>query len=107
MEYVNYLEAKEELIGKKIHFKTGSQDVTLKEVEKILNPTDLKMSEERKEQTKGLLFVAEGQIENKNFIKGTRVQVYVYPHTEIFIKLTGDKNNYPGGTIAYTMPLRQ
>ncbi|MFH0819441.1 MAG: hypothetical protein V1892_00220 [bacterium] len=104
---MNYLEARQELIGKKTHFKTGSQDVTLKEVERIMSPADLKMSEEREEQTKGLLFVAEGKIESKNFIKETRVQVYVYPHTEIFIKLTGDKNNYSGGTIAYTMPLRQ
>lgn len=105
MEYMNYQEARKELIGKKIHFKTGSQDVTLKEVEKILNPADLKMSEERKEQTRGLLFVAEGEMESKYFIKGTKVRVYVYPHTEIFTKLTGDKNNYSGGTIAYTMPL--
>ena len=105
MEYMNYLEARQELIGKKIHFKTSDHDVTLKEVKKIINPADLKMPEERKEQTKGLLFVAEGEMESKYFIKGTRVQVYVYPHTEIFTKLTGDKNNYSGGTIAYTMPL--
>ena len=105
MEYMNYLEARQELLGKKIHFKTGSQDITLKEVEKIINPADLKMPEERKKQTKGLLFVAEGKIESQDFIKGTRAQVYVYPHTEIFIKLTGDKNNHSGGTIAYTMPL--
>lgn len=76
--------AKEELLRKRVIFKNGYTDITIKKVDEILPP------EKYDDKTIGHLYVVKGEIEDRNLIEGIITKIYVYPYTEIFVKIAGD-----------------
>lgn len=93
-------EAIKKLLGKRVHFKNGTTNITIEKVDKILPPDEL-----YDPKTKDHLYIVEGEIEEQDIVEGVIVQVYVYPYTEIFMKIAGDKKKHTGATTSHTMPL--
>ncbi|MEA1926147.1 MAG: hypothetical protein U9M90_02785 [Patescibacteria group bacterium] len=81
---MNLEEARQKLTNEEIIFLTGSR-VTRVNVSRILDPST-------EESERGILFVVKGEFMEQALIRGIRGKAFVYPDTEIFIRIAGNSD---------------